>query len=112
MFAMRTCVLLLALSAFVLSGCGDSSGPTQETITFRADPVTCAGVTDVEITIDGENHGTFQFTPGSEWVFPTSAGVHTVKAQGEMLGGGFVNIEREVTVPEGGDFTVVLTCTA
>ena len=108
---MRVSPILLVFGVLTLSVCEDSSGPSGATITFRADPISCAGGAVVEITIDGESQGSYEFAPGSEWVFPVSAGVHTVKAQGEEPGDGFVNVEREVTVPESGDFTVVLSCT-
>jgi hypothetical protein len=98
-------------TAAILSACGDATGPSG-TITFRTDPVSCASIADIEITIDGESQGTYRFEPGAEWLFTVSPGNHSVQAQGQASEGGFVNVTRDVTVPEGGDFTVLLTCNA
>jgi hypothetical protein len=97
------------LAATMLWACDDATGPGS-TITFRTDVVTCASIADIEITIDGESQGTYRFEPGSEWSFMVSPGNHSVEAQGQASGGGFVNVTRDVDVPEGGDFTVLLTC--
>ncbi len=105
------CLIAVLLAGFILAACDDATAPGT-TITFRTDLVSCANDADIEITIDGESQGTFHFAPGSEWQFSVSPGNHTVKAQGETLGGGFVNVEREVTVTAGTDFTVLLSCDA
>jgi len=97
------------LAATILSACSDATGPSS-TITFRTDAISCASIADITITIDGENQGTYRFEPGSEWQFPVAPGDHSVAAQGEALEGGFVNVTRDINVPEGGDFTVLLTC--
>ena len=110
--AVKIWSILVFLSTLMLGACEDAAGPNATTITFRVDEITCSGGAAVEITIDGEIQGSYRFDPGAERTFPVSAGVHNVKAQGEEPGDGFVNLEREVTVPEGEDFTVVLSCTA
>lgn len=103
--------ILVFLSTLTLGACGDAAGPSATTITFRVDEITCSGGATVEITIDDVIQGSYHFDAGAQRTFPVSAGFHSVRAQGEEPGDGFVNLEREVTVPEGEDFTVVLSCT-
>jgi hypothetical protein len=107
---MKVWPILVVVGMMALSACKDSSGPDGATITFRSDPVTCADAVDFEITIDGQNQGSFQFAPGSEWTFSVGPGVHSVRAEGKNLESGFAIIEREVTVSEGEDFVILLTC--
>ena len=102
-------LITAVFTAVILSACGDATGPSS-TITFRTDTISCASIADITITIDGERKGTYRFEPGSEWVFPVAPGDHSVMAQGQASEGGFVNVTRDVTVPEAGDFTVLLTC--
>jgi hypothetical protein len=109
--SVRVSLHLIAIGVIGLLACNDTSGPSGATLTFRVDPITCSGGAVAEITIDGELQGSYDFGPGAEWVFPVSSGIHYVKVQGEEPGGGFINLEREITVPEDGDFTVLLNCT-
>ena len=95
-----------------LAACNDAAGPNNTTITFKTDPVTCAEVVDFAITIDGENQGIYRFAPGSEWTFSVNAGVHSVRAEGKEPESGFAIVEREVAVPEGENFVILLTCNA
>ena len=107
---MKVWPILVAFGVLAISACQDSSGPDGATITFKTDRVACAYSVDFEITIDGERQGSYRFAPGSEWTFSVSAGTHSIRAQGETPESGFAIIEREVTVSEGGNFTVLLTC--
>ncbi len=109
---MKVWLVLVVCGMLALSACEDSSGPDGATITFRTDPVTCADVVDFEITIDGQNQGSFQFAPGSEWTFSVEPGVHSAKAEGKDLESGFLIVDREVTVPDGEDFVILLSCNA
>ncbi len=103
---------VVLLATFLWSGCSNSTDPNSTAITFKTDPITCADVADIEIIIDGESQGVFRFTPGSEWSFPVSPGDHSVEAIGEVSEGGFISLKRDVTVPENGNFTVLLTCSS
>ena len=107
---MKVWPILVIFGMLAVSACEDSSGPDGATITFRTDPVSCASQVDFEITIDGENQGSYRFAPGSEWTFSVEAGVHSVSAVGKTPETGFVVIERDVTVPDDGDFVVLLSC--
>ena len=107
---MKVWPILCVFSVLTYSACDNSLGPTGATITFRTDPIACADAADFEITIDGQRQGSYQFAPGSEWVFQVAAGVHSVIAQGETPESGFVLVEREITVPEGENFTLLLSC--
>jgi hypothetical protein len=109
---MRVWPILFVIGMLAILACDDTSGPDSTTITFRTDPVTCANVVDFEITIDGENQGSFRFAPGSEWTFSVESGVHSVKAESNQPESGFAIIERDVTVPDGEDFAILLTCNA
>lgn len=111
-FLDRFRIFLPMVAVLAFYACGDPSGPEGSTLTFRADPISCAGGAAVEITIDGESRGALQFAPGSEWSFSVSAGTHDVLVQGEEPDGGLVNVEREVNVPENGNFTVLFGCSS
>ena len=106
---MRVLPILTAIATLCLAACSDTSGPDGSTITLQSDRVTCSRTTSFEVTIDGVSQGSFQFTPGSEWTFPVTAGEHHVKADGDE-DSGFASVERDVTVPADGNFTVLLTC--
>ena len=108
---MRGRHILLAVCVFALTTCKDSTAPDGATITFEADPITCAGGANVQITIDGEDQGFYSVPAGGSWSFVVDPGTHTVKVAGEGEGGGFAFLEREVTVSEAEDFVVPFTCT-
>lgn len=106
---MRVLPFLCAIAALGLAACSDTTEPDGSTITLQSDRVTCSRTTSFEVTIDGEDRGSFQFSPGSEWTFPTTPGEHRVEAVGDE-DSGFSTIERDIVVPEDGNFTILLTC--
>ena len=103
-------VLFLLISTFLLSACIGGTEPIETAITFQTDAISCSGTAAIEITIDGENQGVFIFPSGGEWSFPVLAGVHSIKAEGEIPELGLILLERTVTVGDGENFVVVLTC--
>ena len=103
-------MFFLLVSIFVLSACDGATEPTETAITFKTDAISCPGTAAIGITIDGENQGVFSFPPGREWSFPVSPGDHSIKAEGEIPELGFILLERTVTVGDGENFAVVLTC--
>jgi len=107
---MRVWPILVLFGMLPASACKDSSGPDGPTITFNTDPVTCADQVDFEITIDGQNQGSFHFAPGSEWTFSVEPGVHSIKAVGITPESGFTVVERDVVVAESENFVVPLSC--
>ena len=109
---LRTVVAGLG-AILALAACGEpTTGADQTVITFTTDVVSCSAEVAIEITIDGESQGSFGFAPGTSWSFPVDPGTHSVQATGELAGGGFIAVDRQVTVGDSDEFVVLITCSS